>query len=111
MQRSGVDITPDSEELFLGLGVPTKPQRIRLLRRARVLDYLAGSSSQEVKNFLAWDDPTEEYESEDADEQQEMSETELRSEARSSRKVWLAVSVIAAICVIWVMVVWSHPNK
>jgi hypothetical protein len=109
MQRSGIDITPDSEELFLGLGVRTKSQRIRLLRRARVLDYLAGSSSQEMKNFLAaWNDPTEEYESEDTDEQQEMSETELRPEERSSCKIWLAVSVIAAICVIWVR---YRPNK
>ena len=34
MLRSGVNITPDSEELFSGLGVGPKSQRRRLLRRA-----------------------------------------------------------------------------
>jgi hypothetical protein len=79
LQRSGVDITPDSEELFLGLGVGLKPQRRRLLRRAKELDYLARMSSQEMLNFLAWDNQTEEYGGEDTDEQQEMSETDRPS--------------------------------
>jgi len=38
MERGGVNITPDSEELFLGLGAELKPQRRMLLRRAKRLD-------------------------------------------------------------------------
>ena len=76
LQRGGVNITPDSEELFLGLGVRLRPQRRRPLRRAKRLDYLARISSQEMLSSLAWDDEMEEYGGEDTDEQQEICETE-----------------------------------
>lgn len=97
MQRSGVNITPDSEELFLGLGVESKPKRRKLLRRAKEVDYLAAISSQQMVNFLAFD-LLEEDEGQDADEQQEMDETER---PRPSNKLWLTVSVISALFVIW----------
>lgn len=100
MQRSGVNITLDSEELFLGLGVGLKPQRRRLLRRAKQLDYLARMSSQEMLNSLAWHDQMEEYGGEDTDEQREMSETER---PRPSNKMRLTVSVISALFVIWLI--------
>jgi hypothetical protein len=98
MQRSGVIITPDSEELFLGLGIESKPKRRKLLRRAKKVDYLAGISSQQMVNLLAFDDLLEEDEGQDADERQEMDETER---PRSSTKLWLTVSVISALFVIW----------
>jgi len=100
MQRSGVNITPDSEELFLGLGVESKPKRRKLLRRAKELDYLAAISSQQMVNILAFYDPFEEDEGQDADELQDMDETER---PRSSNKLWLTVSVISALFVIWLM--------
>jgi hypothetical protein len=100
MQRGGANITPGSEELFLGLGVGLKPQRRRLLRRAKRLDYLARFSSQEMLNSLAWHDEMEEYGGEDTDEEQEMSETER---PRRSNRRWLTVSVISALFVIWLI--------
>ena len=100
MQRGRVNITPDSEELFLGFGVGLKPQRRRLLRRAMRLDYLARMSSQEMLNSLAWHDEMEEYGGEDTDEQQEMSETER---PRHSNRRWLTVSLISALFVIWLI--------
>ncbi|KAH6688811.1 heterokaryon incompatibility protein-domain-containing protein [Leptodontidium sp. MPI-SDFR-AT-0119] len=100
MQRGGVNITPDSEELFLGLGVGLKPQRRRLLRRAKRLDYLGRMSSREMLNSLALHDEIEEYGGEDTDEQQEMSETER---PRLSNRMWLTVSVISAPFVIWLI--------
>jgi hypothetical protein len=100
MQRNGLNITSDSEELFLGLGVGLKPHRRRPLRRAKELDYLARMSSQEMLNCLAWGDQTQEYGSEDTDEQQEMSETER---PRPSNRMRLTVSVICALFVIWLI--------
>jgi hypothetical protein len=100
MQRSGVIITPDSEELFLGLGIESKPKRRKLLRRAKDVDYLAGTSAQQMVDLLAFDDLLEEDEGQDADEQQEMDETER---ARSSNNLWLTVLVISAVFVIWLM--------
>jgi hypothetical protein len=118
MQRSGVNITPDSEELFLGLGVVSKPKRRKLLRRAKELDYLAAIPSQQMVNFLAFYDPFEEDEGQVADEQQEMDESERPRSSnelwltemdeterpRSSNKLWLTISVISALFVIWFMV-------
>jgi hypothetical protein len=106
MQRGGVNITPDSEELFMGLGVELKPQRRRLLRRAKKLNYLARMSSQEMSNSLAWYDELEEYGGEDTDEQQEMSEPER---PRRSNRRWLAVSVISVLFVI--LLVRSSRHK
>jgi hypothetical protein len=106
MQRGGENITPDSEELFMGLGVELKPQRRRLLRRAKRLDYLARMSSQEMLNSLAWHDELEEYGGEDTDEQQEMSETER---AKRSNRRWLTVSVISVLFVI--LLVGSSRHK
>ncbi|KAH8790508.1 hypothetical protein F5882DRAFT_401199 [Hyaloscypha sp. PMI_1271] len=106
MQRGGVNITPDSEELFMGLGVELKPQRRRLLRRAKRLDYLARMSSQEMLNSLAWHDELEEYGGEDTDEEQEMSETER---PRRSNRRWLTVSVISVLFVI--LLVRSSRHK
>ena len=108
MWRDGVNITPDSEELFLGLGVGLKPQRRRLLRRAERLDYLARMSSQEMLNSLVWHDAMEGYGREDTDEQQEMGETEQQElseteRPRRSNRRWLTVSVISAIFVIWLI--------
>lgn len=100
MQRSGVDITPDSEELFLGLGVKSKPKRRKLLRRAKEVDYLGAISPQQMLNLLACDDHLEEGEGQEADEQQQMDETE---QPRSSNKLWLPVSVISALFVIRLM--------
>jgi hypothetical protein len=99
MQRSGVNITPDSEELFLGLGVESKPKRRRLLRRAKEVDYLPAMSSQQMLNFLAFYDQLEE-ESRGVDEQQEMEETER---PKSSNKFRLTVSVPSALLAIWLM--------
>jgi hypothetical protein len=106
MQRGGVDITPASEKLFMGLGVELKPQRRRLLRRAKRLDYLARMSSQEMLNSLAWYDEVEDYGGEDTDEEQEMSETER---PRCSNRRWLTVSVISVIFVI--LLVRSSRHK
>lgn len=100
MQRNGVDITPDSEELFLGLGVKSTPKRRKLLRRAKEVDYLGAISPQQMLNLLAFDDHLEEGEGQEADEQQQMDETE---QPRSSNKLWLPVSVISALFVISLM--------
>ncbi len=76
MQRNGVDITPDSEKLFLGLGVKMKSHRRRLLRRARELDYLGRTPRDQLLQFLTLKDQMEEYEGASMDERQEMSEME-----------------------------------
>lgn len=76
MQRNGVEITPDSEELFLGLGVGPKSRRRKLLRQARGLDYLGCESRHQVVQFLTLNDQIEDYEGADTNEQQEESETE-----------------------------------
>lgn len=105
MQRNGVKITPDSEELFLGLGVGLKSQRIRLLRRADELDYLGRVPSQHLLQFLTENDQMEGYEGGDTDEQQGMSETER---PRHSNKTRLTVSavVLFATFVVW----WTAKN-
>ncbi|CZR66331.1 uncharacterized protein PAC_16232 [Phialocephala subalpina] len=102
MLRSGVNITPDSEELFLGLGVRPKSQRRRLLRRAEKLDYLARDSPRQMLQFLALNDQMEEYEGGDTDEQQEIGEIERR---RPSNKMRLTVSVVgmSALFVVWLI--------
>lgn len=62
MMRRGEKITPDSDELFLGLGVETRSQRSRLLRRAEKLDYLSRMPSSQMIQLLTWHDQMEEYE-------------------------------------------------
>jgi hypothetical protein len=51
-------------------------------------------------NILAFYDPFQEDEGQDADELQDMDEIER---PRSSNKLWLTVSVISALFVIWLM--------
>lgn len=82
MLRNGVEITPDSEELFLGLGVRQKSQRRRLLRRARELDYLARMPSRHIVQFLTSDDQMEEYSNKDTNEQPQMSESGLQHDLK-----------------------------
>ncbi|KAG0644943.1 Heterokaryon incompatibility protein [Hyphodiscus hymeniophilus] len=91
MARNGENITPDSEELFLGLGVGPKSERKRLLRRARKIDYLSGNSPAQILNILTSHDQMEEYEGEDWEEQEEVYGTEPR---RSLTKTWLIMFVI-----------------
>ena len=62
MQRNLVEITADSEELFLGLGVGLKSKRKRLLRQAERLDYLDRVSRAQMKEILTDFDLMEEYE-------------------------------------------------
>ena len=47
-------ITPDSEELFLGLGVKTRPERRKLLRRAEEFDYLGDWAFGQATGYLVW---------------------------------------------------------
>jgi hypothetical protein len=100
MARNGENITPDSEELFLGLGVGPKSERKRLLRRARKIDYLGRDSLSHILDILTSDDQMEEYEGEDLEEQEEVCGTEPR---RPSTKIWLMmfVVVITALAVGW----------
>ncbi|KAH7305102.1 heterokaryon incompatibility protein-domain-containing protein [Rhexocercosporidium sp. MPI-PUGE-AT-0058] len=97
--RNGENITPDSEELFLGLGVGPKSERKRLLRRARKIDYVGRCSSSHMLDVLTFHDEMEEYEGEDLEEQEEVCGTESR---RPSTKIWLMMSVvITALAVGW----------
>ncbi|KAI8627407.1 heterokaryon incompatibility protein-domain-containing protein [Xylariaceae sp. FL1651] len=61
MTRAGVEITADSEKLFLGLGVKSKSERSRLLRRAQAIGYLSPWMSSQVPDFLVDQDLEEEY--------------------------------------------------
>lgn len=102
MQRNGIKITPNSEELFLGLGVRSKSQRRRLLRRAKGFDYLAGVPSQRLIQFLTGDDHMEEYIGEDTDEDQDTSES-VQSRPSNKMRLKVFVVVICAISVAWLI--------
>lgn len=52
-------ITPDSEELFQGLGVASKAPRRQLLRRAAAFDYLGCESRDEFSGLLRFHDELE----------------------------------------------------
>lgn len=52
-------ITPDCEQLFLGLGVDSKAQRGRLLRRAEEFDYASDASPSDLLQILSFHDEME----------------------------------------------------
>lgn len=87
-------ITPDSEKLFLGLGVESKARRRRLLRRAKTFygygyEGPVSGSLQE----LAYDDGMEEFlDLEDPAELGEVSETRS-SNARTMRRIIVFLGV------------------
>lgn len=54
-------ITPDCEELFLGLGVESKSQRRRLLHRAKMFDYSSDASPKQLLHMLTLHDEMEQY--------------------------------------------------
>lgn len=91
MERAGDKITADSDELFLGLGVRTKSERKRLLRRAAEIDYLGLSSAHQLSQYLTLEDQREEYESHSIDEDQGLHETER---SRSSSKIMRILSAV-----------------
>lgn len=99
ISRSGVpiNITPDSKEVFLGLGVRFKGERRRLLQRAGELDYLGRVSREEMMDLLAFQDRMYEYGGEDLDEGRNVDEEQdMREGGRRwcSLKKWLTVCTL-----------------
>ena len=105
MERNGENITPDSEELFLGLGVKLNSERRRLLRRAKEIDYL-GLSPEELLQSLSSRDQLEEYECESTYEQQDVSEIE-RPRRHSGNLVIISSVFVSLGYAIW----WYAKRK
>ena len=103
MSRKGKEINADSEEVFTGLGVSTKAERRRLLRRAERLDYIGDLSARGMMEILKEDDLMEEYEGSDADEH---GESEVYESSRSCNKRWLkrSIGVMSTILAVWLIV-------
>ena len=85
-----VEITPDSEELFLGLGVTTKRERRRLLRRAGEFDYLGDWAFGQATGYLVSSDELDGYRHDEHNERDEP-ETAHRSSTLPVVKLGLAV--------------------
>ncbi|KAK8103226.1 hypothetical protein PG984_016372 [Apiospora sp. TS-2023a] len=82
-------VTPDSEELFRGLGVPSKSQRRQLLRRAADFDYIGCESSDDFVRVLAFHDELEEYRPSERDVEPEDAVLSSHETTRYSKRRWL----------------------
>lgn len=96
-------ITPDSEELFLGLEIDSKVQRRRLLRRAKDFPYLDLGTSSELLQILAFHDEIKEYQNSDLEKAWEIEETEppRSGGTRRLRRFMLFVGLALGLIALW----------
>jgi hypothetical protein len=103
MQFCRKKVTLDSEELFLGLGVPSKIQRRTLLTRAD-FDYLGAEGRSEFLHMMAWREEIEFANHIDVGGLPEIYAPETPASGRVAWRVVFGVSIPLLAVVIWAKV-------
>lgn len=95
-------ITPRSDQVFRGLGVESRAQRKKLLRRAERFDYLDRDvTGAWISQELAFQDQLEQHQTLDAEEEEDEDEDDIGEARHLSVRarqtfVWLGLLVVAA---------------
>ncbi|KAB5536698.1 heterokaryon incompatibility protein-domain-containing protein [Coniochaeta sp. 2T2.1] len=95
-------ITPDSEELFLGLGVDSRAQRRRLLRRAKKFDYFDDGPPSELISILSFHNGMEEYDNMGPEEMDDIDAIiEPPRPGRGRRVVVVVIALGLGVAALW----------
>lgn len=101
---SGYDdpsIGPDSEDLFLGLGIESRKPRERLLKRAMDFDYLDEDAARGFEQRIAWRDELASAENGDLNESWEYDMTEVSGPSLVKRVTGILIPGLLLGAVIW----------